>query len=97
MTDDRLDCYCYIAILEVILLCSNSLLLLFNCVQKNGLGSFKNVIYKMCFQIIYLIYMYKEDLALINLQGFICLKSQLHQTKLEPHHLWGCLTPLQRG
>ena len=30
-------------------------------------GSFKNVIYKMSLQIMYLIYMYKEDLALNNL------------------------------
>ena len=30
-------------------------------------GSFKNVIYKMCLEIIYLIYMYKKDLALNNL------------------------------
>ena len=29
---------------------------------------FKNAIYKMCLKIIYLIYMYKEDLALNNLQ-----------------------------
>ena len=31
-------------------------------------GSLKNVINKMCLQIIYLIFMYKEDLALNNLQ-----------------------------
>ena len=31
-------------------------------------SSFKNVIYKMCREIIYLIYMYKKDLALNNLQ-----------------------------
>ena len=30
-------------------------------------GSFKNVIYKMCLEIIYLIYMYKKDLASNNL------------------------------
>ena len=30
--------------------------------------SFKNVIYKMCLEILYLIYMYKKDLALNNLQ-----------------------------
>ena len=33
-----------------------------------NLGSFKNVIKKICLQIIYLIYMYKEDLTLDNLQ-----------------------------
>ena len=32
-----------------------------------SLGSFKNIIYKTCLEIIYLIYMYKRDLALINL------------------------------
>ena len=32
-----------------------------------GLGSFKNVFYKMSLEIIYLIYMYKKDLALNNL------------------------------
>ena len=35
----------------------------FNCVQKKSSDSFKNVIYKICSQIIYIIYMYKEDLA----------------------------------
>ena len=30
-------------------------------------GLFKNVINKMCLEIIYLIYMYKEDLTLNNL------------------------------
>ena len=39
-------------------------------------GSFKNVIYKMCLEIIYLIYMYKNDLVLNNLQWFI-----YHKTK----------------
>ena len=32
--------------------------------------------HKMCLEIIYLIYMYKEDLALNNLQGLICQKTQ---------------------
>ena len=44
-----------------------------------SLGSFKNVINKMCLQIIYLIYMYKEDLALNNLQWLICHKTQPNQ------------------
>ena len=39
---------------------------------------FKNVIYKMCLEIIYLIHIYEEDLALINLQWLI-----YHQTKSE--------------
>ena len=40
---------------------------------------FKNVIYKMCFEIIYLIYMYNKELALNNLQGLICHKTQPNQ------------------
>ena len=44
-----------------------------------NLGSFKNVINKMCLQIIYLIYMYKEDWALNNLQWLICYKIQPYQ------------------
>ena len=32
-----------------------------------SLGSFKNVICKMCLEIIYLIYIYKKDLALNTL------------------------------
>ena len=39
-------------------------------------GSFKNVIYKISLEIIHLIYMYKQDLALNNLQLLIC-----HQAK----------------
>ena len=41
-----------------------------------SLGSFKNVIKKMCLEILYLRYMYKEDLALNNLQWLICHKTQ---------------------
>ena len=37
-------------------------------------GSFKNVIYKMCLQIIYLIYMYKKDLTLNNPEWLMCHK-----------------------
>ena len=33
-----------------------------------GSGSFKNVIYKMCLEIIYLKYKYEHDLALNNQQ-----------------------------
>ena len=47
-------------------------------------GSFKNVINKMCLQIIYLVYMYKQNLALNNLQGLIYHKTQPKQTK--PRH-----------
>ena len=39
-------------------------------------GLFKNVTYKMCLEIIYLIYMYKKDLAFNYLQGLICYKTQ---------------------
>ena len=46
------------------------------CVKKIALGLFKDVIYKMCLEIIYLIYMYKENLALNNLQWLI-----YHETK----------------
>ena len=35
----------------------------FNCMQKTGSGFLKNVFFKMCLEIIYSIYMYKEDLA----------------------------------
>ena len=42
-------------------------------------GSFKNVIYKMCLEIIYLIYMYKKDLVLSHLQRLICHKTQPNQ------------------
>ena len=35
--------------------------------KKMSLGSFQNVINKMCLQVIYLIYMYKEGLAWNNL------------------------------
>ena len=44
-----------------------------------SLGSYKNVIYKMCLEIIYLIYMYKKDLELNNLQWFIYHKTKPNQ------------------
>ena len=37
-------------------------------------SSLENVTYKMCLEIIYLIYMYKKDLALNNLQRLIYYK-----------------------
>ena len=46
-----------------------------------SLGSSKNVIYKMCFKIIYLICRYKKDLALNNLQWLICHKTKPSQFK----------------
>ena len=44
-------------------------------------GSFKNVINKMCLKTIYLIYMYKKDFALNNLQWLICYKTKPNQTR----------------
>ena len=54
------------------------------CVQKKmSSNSLKNVIYKMCLEIMYIsnifIYIYKQDLALNNLQGLICYKTQPNQ------------------
>ena len=52
--------------------------------KNNVLRLVKNVINKMCLQIIYIyiyIYIYKEDLALNNLRGLICHKTQPNQTK----------------
>ena len=42
-------------------------------------SSFENVIYKIGSQIIYLIYMYKEDLAVNNLQRLNCYKTQVNK------------------
>ena len=42
-------------------------------------GLFKNVIYKMCLEVIYSIYMHKKNLALDNLQWLICHKTKPHQ------------------
>ena len=44
--------------------------------KRMNLKSFKNV-FKMCLQIMYLVYMYTKDSALNNLQGFICHKTKL--------------------
>ena len=41
-----------------------------------NLDSFKNVISKIFTNPIYSIYVYKEDLAVNNLQGFICHKTK---------------------
>ena len=43
-------------------------------------GSFKNVIYKICLEIIHLIYIYENYLALNNLQLLICYKTIPNQT-----------------
>ena len=39
-------------------------------------GSFKDIIFKICLEIIYLIYMYKKDLVLNILQKLIYHKTQ---------------------
>ena len=44
-------------------------------------GSYKNVIDKICIQIIYLVYLYKQDLALNSLQGLIYYKTKPNQNK----------------
>ena len=53
----------------------------FNDEQKMCSDSFKDVINKISIQIIYLIYMYKQDLALGDLQWLICYKTQLNQIR----------------
>ena len=42
-------------------------------------GSFENIIYKMCLEVTYLIYMYKKDVELNNLKWLICHKTQRNQ------------------
>ena len=56
----------------------------FNWVQKMSSGLFENIIYKMCSEIIYLIYMYKKDLALNDGHWLICYKTKPNQTKPNP-------------
>ena len=51
--------------------------------KKMSSGSFKNVIYKMCLPIIYLINTYKKDLALNNQQWLIYHKTKSN-LKFEP-------------
>ena len=47
------------------------------------LGSFQNVVEKTCLQIIFLIYVYKEDMALNNLQWLVCLKTKPNLSHLK--------------
>ena len=47
--------------------------------------SFKNVFYKMCLEIIYLIYMYKKNLALNDQQWLIGYKTKPNQNLLYYH------------
>ena len=49
--------------------------------EKMYLDSFKNVINKMSIQIIFFIFLYKEDLALNTLQWLICHKFKPNQIK----------------
>ena len=44
--------------------------------KKMSSGSFKNVIYKICLEIIYSILMYKKSLELNNLQWLICYETK---------------------
>ena len=44
-----------------------------------SLDTFKNVVNKICLEIIYFIYVYKKDLALNNLQWLICHKTKPNQ------------------
>ena len=88
-----LNCYCYIAILEIILFWAKKWLIVIRIIRirlqylkkvvavckKMSSGSFKNAQNKMCLQIKYSIYMYKEDLTLSDLQWLICLKTQPNQ------------------
>ena len=41
--------------------------------------SLKNIIYKMCLEIIYIICVYKKDWTLNNLQWLICHKTKPNQ------------------
>ena len=59
MTNFSLNCHYYMAILEIIYLCTKK--------KKMSSNLFKNVIYKLCLLIIYLIYMSEKDLTLNNL------------------------------
>ena len=43
--------------------------------KRMSLGSFKDVINKMYLKIIYIQHVYKEDLAINNLQWLICHKT----------------------
>ena len=50
--------------------------------EKMSTGLFKNVIYKMCLRIIYLLYKFKKDLILNNYQWLICHKTKLNLFRL---------------
>ena len=60
----------------------------FNRVQKMSTVLFKNVIYKTCLEILYSIYMYKNDSTLNNLQWLVCHETKPNQTKQNVNSLW---------
>ena len=68
---------------KFILLHSNTWNHLTVCKKKMSSNSFKNVINKMYLQIIYLIYLYKQHIALNNLQWLICNKTKPNQAKYQ--------------
>ena len=83
MTDVKLNCYCYIKILESTELCAKiKLFVLHNntwnqltvCKQMSS-GSFRNVIFRICVHRLYIYYQFKDDLALNSIQGLICYKT----------------------
>ena len=71
-----------------LLLLHSNMFIPFNCVQKISPCSFKNDINKMCLRIIYLMYMYKQDLTLNNLQWLICQKTKPNQTNYEENGIF---------
>ena len=85
-TDDKLNYLDDIEILGTDYLCVDKIirrqyLKLFNCVQKISTGSLK-IIFSMNYSftnIMFLIHVYKEDLALDNLQWLICHKIEPNQ------------------
>ena len=52
------------------------------------MSSFQNVLIKIYFQIIYLIYMYKQDLVLNNPQWSICHKTQPNPNPTQTNRGW---------
>ena len=53
-------------------------------------GSFKIIIYNMCLEIIYFVYMDKKDL-IFNLQWWTCYKTKRNETKTKSNA--NCLFP----
>ena len=69
MTDAELNSLCETAIPETIKLCANIKITVRIKVKPfNHVKKFKNAIYKICLQIMYLIYINKKNLVLNNLQ-----------------------------